>query len=460
MSSRHLRHHDEGDVMLEGDIWLWLIVLAVLIGCISWLVSTETAVVASGDAKLKKMAEDDDQRAKRLIQLTAEPTRFRLALETGRLMLWLTVGIILGAGILPPFAGLLARLMPCWVAFITAALLLLFIVGFVALVFADLMPKKRAESNPEKIALKRSRAIKAVCGIFYPMACCCAKTVNTLALLLGFVVDEDDKQATQEEIRLLVDVGQEKGVIEESEKAMINNVFEFGDMIASEAMIHRTEIVAVEEDASLKEALDLAITNGCSRLPVYRDDLDTILGVIYVKDLLAYVGAALPEGLTLTKVMRKPYFVPETIKCSDLLTELAGRHLQMAIVVDEYGGTAGLVTVEDLLESIVGSIRDEYDLEEEEEITIIDANHFEVSGTLALDELKELLDRDFPEGDYDTVGGMLLDELERIPHPGEQPEVDIARIRFKILRTENLRIQRVLVSIPLKNEEEKDLTNI
>lgn len=451
-------HQDEGDVMLEGDIWLWLIALAVLLWCIGWLVSTETAVVASGDAKLKKMAEEDDPRAKRLIRLTAEPIRFRLALETARLTLWLGVGVLLGAGLLPQAAKLLGAVMAPWVANVLAALILLFVVGFIGLVFVFLLPRKLAESKPERIALKRSRSIQAVCRLFSPMASVYAKTVNGLSQRLGLVEDEDDKQATQEEIRLLVDVGQEKGVIEESEKAMINNVFEFGDMVASEAMIHRTEIVAVPEDASLKEALDTAISNGCSRLPVFRGDLDTILGIIYVKDLLAYVGAALPKGLTLTKIMRKPYFVPETIKCSDLLTEFAGRHLQMAIVVDEYGGTAGLVTVEDLMESIVGTIRDEYDLEEEEEITVIDAEHFEVSGTLALDELEDLLDRDFPEGDYDTLGGLLLDELERIPQPGEQPELEISRIRFKILRTENLRIQRVLVTIP-HEEDEKEQTN-
>ena len=238
----------------------------------------------------------------------------------------------------------------------------------------------------------------------------------------------------------------EKGTIEESEKEMINNIFEFDDMDVADIMTHRTDMVCVDVEEGLSEAVKLSIENGFSRIPVYEEDPDNIIGIIYVKDFLKYVGTSLPKTKSIRDIMREAYYVPETKRCGELFSEMTEKRVQMAVVVDEYGGTAGIVTLEDVLESIVGNIQDEYD-QESDEFSIIDDKTFTVDGITDIEEVEEHIGKTFPEGDYDTIGGYIISVLGFLPQDGEMNEVTFENIRFTVLNVEDRRIGKVKVEI-------------
>ena len=242
----------------------------------------------------------------------------------------------------------------------------------------------------------------------------------------------------------MVGEGEEKGVIEESEKDMITNILDFKDTTAEETMTHRTDIVAVEDTDTIAQVVEASVENGCSRMPVYHEDIDTVVGICYIKDLLPYVGREVPDFIKITDLMRPAYFVPETKKCSQLFTEMTERKVQIAIVLDEYGGTAGLITLEDLVEDIVGNIQDEYD-HEEEEIHRMSETEFTVDGTASIDEICDMADVKLPEGDYDTIAGFVTERLGRLPKPGEHPQVKEAGLTITVLEMEEQRIARLLL---------------
>ncbi len=250
------------------------------------------------------------------------------------------------------------------------------------------------------------------------------------------------RNVTEEDIRELVDAGEEKGVIEESQKDMINNIFEFSEMTAEDIMTPRTDVEAVDVEDSVQDALAISIEKGFSRVPIYEEDIDHVIGILHIKDLLPYVGKPLPEDLTLRSLMHKAHFVPGSKRCDDLFAEMTEKHIQLAMAVDEYGGLAGIVSMEDLLESIVGSIQDEYD-NEEEEVKQTGDNTFEVDGSMAIDEVGELLGVDFPEGDYDTLAGFLIDQLGRIPTEEEHATVLFESVELTVLKMDERRIDLV-----------------
>ncbi len=243
---------------------------------------------------------------------------------------------------------------------------------------------------------------------------------------------------------MMVDAGEENGVFEETTKDMISNIFDFDDRTVSELMTHRTEMTAVEDTGSVSDVVRMALEDGHSRIPVYHEDFDDIRGILYVKDLLRYVGNQNAETVALTDIMRPAYFVPESKKCSELFTELTAKRLQMAVVCDEYGGTSGIITMEDLLEGIVGNMQDEYD-NEEEEISQLSENSFTVDGATALDEVSDLIGVSLPEGDYDTIAGFLMERLGRIPQPGEHPVVTFENVTFTVEEVEDRRISEILI---------------
>jgi len=261
---------------------------------------------------------------------------------------------------------------------------------------------------------------------------------------------------TEQDILFLVNAGKEKGMIESSTCAMIENIFEFDDLNAGELMTHRTDIKAIEDTDPLCEAVDVFIETGYSRIPVFHEDIDNIVGLLYAKDLLGYVGGEIPADFKITDIARDAFYVPKSKNCSELFTEMTASKVQLAVVVDEYGGTEGLITMEDLIESIVGNIQDEYD-NEQEEIFRVSENEFTVDGTTSIDEISDLTDTELPEGDYDTIAGLVTDLLGRIPKENEHPSVQVCGLTITVLEIEDQRLSRLLIvkNDPRKTPEEE-----
>lgn len=309
--------------------------------------------------------------------------------------------------------------------------------------------------NPGSFSFRFTGLLAFFSALAQPVLSFGTLIVGGLLRLSGIDPHALDDVVTEEEILQMVGEGEEKGVIEETEKDMIQNILDFNDTTAGETMTHRTDVIAVEDTASIEELVQLSVENGCSRIPVYHEDIDSISGICYVKDLLPYVGKSMPDFIHLTDLMRPAYFIPETKKCSQLFREMTERKVQIAVVVDEYGGTAGLITLEDLMESIVGNIQDEYD-NEEEELHQVSETEFTVDGTASIDEVADLTGVELPEGDYDTIAGLVTDQLGRIPREEEHPTVQVGRLSITVLEIEDQRLAKLLIikEPPLSREQE------
>lgn len=259
---------------------------------------------------------------------------------------------------------------------------------------------------------------------------------------------EEKKRAiiTEEGIRMMVDAGGDNGSIDETEKKMINNIFDLGNTSVGEIATHRTDIVAISVNASITEIMEVISEEKYSRIVVYDDNIDNIIGLFHVKDVVKFFIADNHDikNFNLNEVLKKPYFVPFSKKTDELFTEMQRDKVHMAIVIDEYGGTAGLVTMEDLIEEIVGNIFDEYDLEEEEDISVVDEKNYRINGTTDLSDVADLLDITFEDGEsYDTLGGYLIGRLGRIPEEREKPEIHVGNWLFQIENIEEKRIEKV-----------------
>ncbi len=256
--------------------------------------------------------------------------------------------------------------------------------------------------------------------------------------------DTEMVQETEDEIMSLVEEGQEKGLIDDDTRDIIENVFDFDDTVAYEIMTHRRDMVAIEDTDTLEEAVNIAVESGYSRIPVYHDDIDSIIGVLYVKDLLKYVCSEVPKNFKISDIIRKVLFVPRTKDCSSLFEQMNKEKIQIAIVVDEYGGTEGLLTLEDLIEDILGNIQDEYD-NEEEEIKQISEKKFTVDGSTSIEDIEQLIDKDIYDDDCDTIAGFMLTILGKVPEKDEHPSIEHEGFKFTVLKTEDRRIEEILI---------------
>ena len=444
------------------DIILKLVLLFVLIFFNAFFAMSEIAIISLNDTKMQKLAEEGNKKAKQIVKLTENPNRFLSTIQIGVTL----AGFLASASASQNFADLLmnalkhtaiVNVIPESVINGISVVLITIITSYFSLVLGELAPKRIAMQVPEKVSFKVVGILLFIAKIAKPFVKVLSVSTNGVVRLFGFDPNADEENVTEEEIRMMVDVGGEKGVIEDSQKEMIDNIFEFDDLDTGDIMTHRTDMTAIEVSRSLEEVAELAIENGYSRIPVYEDDPDSIVGVLYAKDLLKYVGHNIPADLTISKVMRKALYVPETQSCGDLFKAMNDSHTQFAVVVDEYGGTAGIVTLEDVLESIVGNIQDEYD-DEDEEIVQINETTFTIDGITDLDEVDELVGTKLPEGDYDTLGGFVISLLGYLPSESD-PEPAVAEydnLRFTVLNFEDRRIGEIKVEILPKEENEDE----
>ncbi|MBR2876971.1 MAG: HlyC/CorC family transporter [Clostridia bacterium] len=433
--------------------------LIVLILVNAFFAMSEIAVISLNDAKLEKQAEEGNKKAKQVLKLTKNPSKFLSTIQIGVTL----AGFLASASAATTLAEMLTTVITNSTniseAIVSpiAVVLITIMISYFTLVFGELAPKRIGMQIPEKVSFKVVGILRTISKITSPFVKVLSLSTNGIVKLLGFDPNASEEVVTEEEIRMMVDVGQEKGVIEDVQKEMINNIFEFDDLNAGDIMTHRTDVTAVDvEDTNIEDFVSLAIENGYSRIPVYEGEIDNVIGIIYVKDLLKYVGKSLPSKSNLKKLAREAYFIPETKSCGELFTEMSAKKIQMAIVVDEYGGTAGILTLEDLVEAIMGNIQDEYD-QEDEEISKIDDNTFTVDGTIDIEEIEELIGKELPEGDYETLAGFIIDQLQFLPKDGEMNEVEFENVKFTVLKVEERRIEKIKVEItPLPPEEEDE----
>lgn len=439
-----------------GSVWVYVGILLLLILVNAFFAMSELAIIGLNDLKLARMAEAGNKKARILARLTAQPSKFLSTIQVGVTL----SGMLASAVAADTFADMIVRAIPSHVVspqvlrFISI-IVITFLLSFVTIVLGELVPKRIAMRYPEKVAFGVAGALNICYIIEKPFVMMLSATTNAIVRLFGIDPYADDEQVTEEEIRMMVDVGNERGVIEQSQKDMINNIFEFDDRTAGEVMTHRTEVTGVEVDVTIDELVRLAVEEGYSRIPVYEDTLDNIVGIIYVKDLLTLVKEDAPEHFDVRTYMRSALFVPESNRCRELFLEFKAKKVQMAVVVDEYGGTSGVVTMEDLLESIVGNIQDEYD-DEEEEVNKLSDTVYTLDGSISLDEVENLMGIDIPDDvDYETLGGLITDLLGRIPTEHEHPQIQIEDVEFTVLKVEDRRIAMVRAEKLLTDEKEK-----
>lgn len=307
------------------------------------------------------------------------------------------------------------------------------------------VPKKLCSSGKvgERFLLRTSSLYRVWLTLFRPLEIVCRGVTAALLGIFGVKNVRTEESVTEEEILMMVDAVNETGAIGESQAEMISNIFEFDDIEIGEVMTHRTEVAAIEESAPIREAVELAIESGFSRIPVYKDSIDDIQGVIYAKDLLTLVFHESAEDRTVEDFMREVIFVPESQKCGELFKELTAQKVQMAVVIDEYGGTAGVVTLEDLIETIVGDIVDEYD-DESEEITKVSEGVFDIEGNAGYEDVMEALGKE-PDEDspFETIGAMVIELLGHIPDDGERASVKWENVKFTVTEAEDRRIGKI-----------------
>ena len=435
-----------------GRLWCCIIAAAVLLtihGCIA-------AAVAALDKirpKVKSLGEKDESFA-RLSKQLEKPRRLEFAFMTEKSVNAVLTALlmqIVGWYTLLPFLRDTLELD----VFLSKILTLagVFIVSVILVSLCNAVAVRTGRKNAEQLMQKNSRLIDVTVVILMPLHA----VVRGIDFLLGGGRNSDeDSQVTEEDFLMMVDAGNETGLIEESQREMINNIIDFDDVTIANVMTHRTELVAVDVETKISDVVYIAINEGYSRMPVYEGNIDNIVGVLMVKDLLGLIGAEDISNFGVRHFMRPALFVPETAKCKYVLEDMLKDKAQMAVAVDEYGGTAGIVTMEDLLEEIVGSIRDEYD-DEEIEVCDLGAGVFTIEGNASPEETLEQLGIELPEGEeieFDTMSAWLVELLGRIPDEDEKAEAVYGNVKFTVLLAEGNWISKIKAEILKKTEPE------
>lgn len=436
-------------------IGIGLIIGFIFILIKAFITACESAVIEVNDAKLKKMAEREDP-AKRLVEVLSRPNRLIISLSVFKALTAVAVTIVATLTFFMPLQNKLLKICENVKTTGVISIIIIVVVTTVLLsTFGDNIPKKIAQKNSMGFAIKVSGILKAIVIIMLPLTALIHVLTSVFGKILGFSLSNKNQAVTEEEILMMVDAVNETGAIEESQKEMINNIFEFDDIVISDVMTHRTNIIGVDKDTSIKEVINASLGHGFSRIPVYDNSIDNIIGIVYIKDLLVLINTNEAEKASISDFMRDVMYVPQTNHCRELFKEFTSTKAQIAVVIDEYGGTAGLVSMEDLLEAIVGNIQDEYD-DEVEEFVKTSKNHYEILGAADPETVFDELGIELPEEhEYDTMSGLVIDILGYIPDEDEKPAVIYNGIIFTVLGMDDKRIVKLKAEI-VREEIEKE----
>lgn len=411
------------------DIALMILLQVILILVNAFFASTELAVMQLSANKLRRQAEEGDRSAPRILRLVESPNNFLSTIQVGITM----AGFLASAFAADNFAGPLAN----WLYYdmhLTALsfstyntisiIIITLLLAYFTLVFGELVPKQIALHNPYKVAKITTGVIASLSVLLKPVVKLLSISTKGVLRLIGIKSDYSEETVTEDEIRMLVDVGHETGAIEAEEKQMIDNVFELDKTIARDVMTHRVDVTAIEADATPEEIVSIISESGLSRFPVYDDSLDDILGILSSRVYLLNLRAEHPK--TVRQLLRPARFVPETVRADVLLRDMQQYKDHLALVLDEYGGFSGVVTMEDLIEEIVGNIYDEFDELEDPDVRQLEDNLWLIAGDTEIERVEEELSIKLPDNrEYDTLGGLVFSQLSSIPDDGEEVIMDV-----------------------------------
>ena len=436
-----------------------LLLQVILIFLNAFFAAAEIAVISLNASKLRKSAEDGDKTCARLLKLVEEPSGFLSTIQIG-----ITLAGFLGSAFAADnFSGYLVdwvykdlgfHSLPVSVLDTLSVIVITIILSYFTLIFGELVPKRIAMQKCFAVAKFVYRVVSFVALIMKPAVAFLSLSTNLVLKMFGMKTEAEEETVTEDEIRLMVELGEENGSIDSDEKEWIQNVLEFNDTIVRNCMTHESEIIAISADATDEEITQLITESGTSRYPVYQNDLHDIIGVLNARTFL--LSRANGEKTNIRKLLRPAYFIPETVHASTLFRDMQKQKLHIAIVVDEYGDTSGIVTLEDLVEEIFGNIYDEFDENEPAEIEQLKENLWRVTGTADVDDIAKELDIDLPESsDYTTLGGMVFSNLKTIPKDGTTVDLDVGDIHIHVDAISRRRIQSALVSKVEKEPEEE-----
>ncbi|WP_228760370.1 hemolysin family protein [Gracilibacillus thailandensis] len=437
-------------VKVGGILVLSFLILVLLILINAFFAASEISLVALNDNKIKKRAEQGDKKSIKLQALLSEPGRFLATIQIGITL----AGFLASAFAADRFAGPLAEWLVAigvpialpvmkTIAVVTITILL----SYFTLVIGELVPKQLALQKAETIAYKTVSPLSMLFKISYPFVKILNLSTNLIVKLFGVDPHAKQEEANEEEIRMLVDIGGERGTIENDEKRMIHNIFEFNDKTVSDIMTHRTDITAINVESSIEEILDIINDKRFTRFPVYEEDIDHIIGILHMKDMFPYLKT---NDQTWNHLLREPYYVMESQPIDVAFRDMKKHNIHIAMVVDEYGGIDGLITMEDMIEEIVGEILSEHHLPGEDEassVKKVNTNQYEVEGTTHLYLLEEAFQLELPSEDFETVNGFMVHQLGYIPKNSERPAISYKNLIFEAVEISDYRIEKVLITI-------------
>lgn len=423
-----------------------IIILIILISINAFFAAAEISIISVKELTLEKKASEGDKKSIQLLEIIKEPSKFLATIQVGVTLASFFTSASAAVGLSKSFDQLLKLTdIPILVEFSSkiSFIIITILISFLSLLFGELIPKRLALRKAEAIANLSVGVVKVIDKMAKPLVITLTKSTNFFVnLIVGSDSDRED-EITEEEIKMMINVGEEQGIFHKTETDMINSIFQFDDTTVSDIMTPRPDIVALDVESNLEEVLKVITEEKYSRVPIFKENIDDIIGVLYTKDIIDYMAYKKEKiEFNLKDFIKEPFFVTEYKKIDVLLKEMQKRSVHISIAIDEYGGTAGLVTIEDMLEEIVGNIYDEYD-EMEVEIAVKGENEFEIDGGINMTELNELLQSDYPEN-YDTASGLILDFLGRFPKDKES--IELENYRFTVLELDNKRIKKILIT--------------
>ncbi|WP_270566238.1 hemolysin family protein [Clostridium beijerinckii] len=422
-----------------------LILIVILTLANAFFASAEMAIVSLNKNKLKFLEEEGNKKAKILLKLMEEPTNFLSTIQVGITLAGFFSSASAATGISEDLARYLNRMNIPYSGQI-ALVIVTIILSYITLVFGELFPKRIALKKSEAIAMFAVKPIVYISKIAIPFVKLLSASTNILVKLVGLDKEDLDEKVSKAEIKSFLEVGREHGVINETETEMINSIFEFDDKLADEVMTPRTGVYMINIETPLNEYLDELIEERYSRVPVYEEDIDNIIGILYLKDFFAESRKCGFENVDVRSILHPPYFVPENKNIDELFKELQTSKKHMAVLIDEYGGFSGIVSIEDLIEEVMGNIDDEYD-EDEPCIKAIDKNTFLIPGMLSISDFNDYFNVHIESENYDTMSGFIIETIGRIPEGTDEKNIEYKNLIFKIEEVKEKRIEKIKLYI-------------